>query len=1191
MTTALTGPFPNVPCHGYSDLAYMRDKTVSADSCYGGSSPVVSEGPVVSNDGSLSGSETSLVESSRSLSTEFMSAAAEESPHLQHHLGPAEGHIAVNLPESRYMYHLAFDSSLCLDLDRNLVVEVGDVKSQSEVAFSSTADVSVAEAVTSVDEEECAMVDIGAEETDVQGGPNSSAAGAWDRDVATNSVYELPLVAEAATVVSHVPPTSTSAADLSNGDLLAITGNSVSEPFDEDHAAAVRMPSEPDTCITIGSPVMDIDSSECKHSHTDLEERSSDCVWEVSPSDVGEDDKVRDRGAGGVSRVIPVTSVQHVNSTGNVSVEMSAGSQAEVRDRDPGEDDEECFQSTAVSASGEDLLVLVNFRITADRYEGASVASETRESVSRIIVRQSDVLPKMKPSCFTSSDWADMCSTENRQFYLVRKMKTNVELSGERLMMTSADNGRSSDVSQTNWYGRGACNTAAGRMRQVADQSVTKTTRVMKHVVVTKSQTTTNVDDAAENSPRNVYTGIGETGGVDKEDDSHAATWMTKIVRRSRLKMGDSGDSGASDVAESGTTDYLSLSDNYEREDIDGSFSSGLEEVETSTDMVAVDTTLVLSSDDNTETTEITASDLNRTALDVGLSEAIEITEHKMYVEFPDDDKRKRSAGVKAMDYVDNAQSVDTGVNVMADDDGHEFDSLKEVKTGCIRMMSEACTETHNDDWDWKSLTCETQSTACQTDSDVAHFQQLQQQASAISVGLQTSFSHADATTSTAELMDEDSKPSADNRLFGERDIIKTTQTDEDISDAVITVHEAVDRINILSTAVQTDPIDSVSLFTVETQTGSCETSIEPRRNADQDITADVHTLTTVDVAVVETQTLPWNDTASATEAQTSTAPVDLVSTHTQTIERNGDVLMADVETCTTPVEVSVTETQTSLDEDRVLTAEAQTSTDPVDLEGIEARQLEYKVTVEDETCMTPVDVDVAETQTSPDIISAAEAQTCVTPVDLVMVATQTVWTDEETDDDNVDHLSHLRTSSIDVPVVHVPQIDQLYGSFPDILLQAAHESEVTDSSYESIYLEDYSSSAETLYTDVEEDYEDVIGPDGSLKTDSDKVDDESVSEDLQSEPSESEYTDASIGNVLLEESDSAGHIGVPQVETCDLRHIPTSLPGSPVFVYMEQQPVSPDAGSTRSQVRSFTNGYGDGTLYCFITNVLMHLV
>ena len=1870
MTTPLTGPFSNVPSPDLSDLAYVTDKTVSSDSCRGNSQGV-SERLVLLNDGSLIGSETSLVESSCSQSTEFVSSAAEQNPDLQHSLDPAEGHVAMNLPESRYMYHLAFDGSMSLDLDRshvsaqNYVVEVDDVKSLTEVAYETTKDskpsiseVAMAEAVMSADEKECAVVETGAEETDMHSGPRSPAEGVRDREVATSS---LPHGAETATIISHLPRTSTPTAVLSTDVQLAATGNNVSELLDRDHVAAVkRVPSQPNTCIAVGSPVIDVDSSECKNSLMDLKEKSSDCGWDGSPSDVGDDDRVRDRGAGAESHVIPVTSVQRVNTSGNVSVVTSTGRQAEVSDGDPSEDDVEYSQSTAVSASGEDLLVLVNFRITADRYEGSSVASETRESFSRMIVRQSDVVPKMNWSCSTPLDWADLCSTENRQFYLVRKKKTNVELSGEKIMMTSADDGRSSDFTQTNWYGRDVSNMASGGMRQVADRSVTKTTRVTKHVVVTKTETSTSVDDAEGDSPQNVYAEIEDSGGVDKEDDRHETTWITEIVRRGRLETRDSGDSGATDVGESGTTDYVSVSESYDHEDVGDSYSSGLDEVETVTDSdtLLVDTTLMVSSDDNTETTEITASDLNRTAIKVGVSEVREIAEHEIHVEFPDDDESTRSAAVEIMEtdeakldhavgvhvpvelqeteahdvtetepvdifsvhpvsleslcentdvkmhevenyvqsieaddggineddrladiretdtsvvrpdivisevrtpetlviasksisvvedkevqtpvnvddgtadalgadsgmnepvdsskgiiladvevsgdvqlekvsdieetdvaslsltdnesklydtvlecsgaetfvqpvthsdvicddsssltaslseveacavcldvvtaeafgaaarleqrlalhadavvddsaggraadddvvteldmtetcslhslvvehescgtavteqtesrvnlmtsctteeyatpvdlsavpadveaiemihtaaiqngmetrvqaavnvdeadtdrqqpvtefdgirtcavtpdvvtddvfdtavsadsietsvvkhsaievdeqdmraesnvaeicsisadvvdtsselpgtescvavqirdecdassavneftepvahvlshrivteeaesisaanvesgrtetyvasvqevdeneateitalneletstlschnvsdenglnaavksdgvdtrikairgdisnchlcdtvadledvetcnlditvneercldavtavkssrletyvgetvtdcaaalesvgtlnldesevcisgvfniseasnavfvnsvrfqsereiivrttagpMVDDAQSVETAVNGTRIDDGRNFDRLKEVKTPDIRMMSDACTETRDDDR--SCLRRETQSAACQTDGDMADFRQSQQKASVISVGLQTASSRSDAATSTIELVDEDSKPSADDQLSYERDIVKTRETDVDISDTVISVHEAVDRMNILSTAVQTDDIDSIGSSTVETQTGSHETSVEPCRIANQVVTADVHTLATVNVAVVETQTLPCNDTASTTEAQTSTTPVDLISIHTQTIEHKDDMLIMEAETCTTPVEVAVMETQTSLDKDSDSTVEAQTSTDPTDLEGVETRQLEYEVTVESETSTTPVDVVAVETQTSLDDMSASDAQTSVTPVDLVMVATQTVWTD-----DDGDYLSHLQTHSIDTPLLHVPQIDQLHMndsvqpdseghsdtiSFRDVILQATDELEVSDSSSESIYLEDYSSSAETLFTDADEDIDDARGPDSSVKTDSDNVDVESVSEDMHTEPSESEYTDPSHWITHLHERDScleqsfdddADHNGVPEVETFDSGDIPTSRPASPALGLMEWQPVDPDAVSSPSQVCSVASGCGDGWQWhsaSFITCMLMH--
>ena len=1464
MTPALTGSFPSVPC---TDLAYLTDEAVSSDSC-AGSSQALSDGLTVLNGGSPSGSETSLVESLHSRCMEFIIHTEEQNPYLQHRVDTPEGHIAVDLLESHYRCNVPFDDSTSLELDRShfsaedCIIKVDDVKSPIEVSLmtckgskSSAVKIAVAE---DVEEKECVMVKTCTEELDVHGGPNSSAGGICDPEMAASLDYVLHHDADAATVVSHIPGVSISTAVGCNENQLSdAESNNTNKLFDRVHGAVVRMPSG---------------SSEYKQScTTDREKKSPDCSWDGNPSDVGDDGKVHDCGAGKVSRIIPVTSVKHLNTSGNASVVMSSGSHAEISDRDPSEDDQESCQSTALSTSGEDLLVLVNFRITADRYEGSSMASETRESVARMIVRQSDVLPKMSHSCSTLSDWTNLCSTENRQFYLVRKKKTNVELSGDSLTMTSADDGRLSDFCQTSWYHRDASDMRAGGMGRVAaDQSVIKTTRVMKHVVVTKTETTTSIDDEAEHRPQNVYTETRDTSSVDKEDDRHETTWRMDVMRRSRLEARDSADSGATDVGESGTTDYVSLSETYEREDIGDSFSSDLEEVETVTDAdsLAVDTEHMVSDDNDTETTGISASDLSRAALEVRVSDVREITQHEICVEFSDDDENERSAAVKIVEsdeakiYLpdsvelqetemgdvtemepvgiisvhpvslesacektdvklhkvenhvqiiraddegmkedgrpDNIQEIDTfvirpdivvgefaapdrvfvtksiciikdkdaqipvtvddetrdaldadsgmsehvelsksiilaeiketgdvmlekvshleetgveslslldhesdlydtvlecpgivhpithcgiicdetyvtvsdcaaalesvsalnldkpevcapsvynvaeasnavfvntvmfqtereivvrtmedpmvndvlsvktGMTVIDEsDDGHDADMLEAVKTCDIRTMCDASTETA--EVNRICLAHETKSTACQTTYHLASdLQQLQQTASTISVALQAACLHADATTSTAELVDEGRKLSLDRQLSNEHDILLTTQTDKDVGSTVTTFN----RMNLLSTAVQTDPIDSISSSTVEIQTGSREASSEPCGTVNQVVSADVHALATVDVAEVETQTLPCYDITLVTEAQTSTTPVDLVSIHTQTIEHRGGKLIAEAETCTTPVEVTVTETQTSLNKDDVLTAEAQTLTDPVDLESTETRQVEYEVTVDDGTFTMHVDMASVETQTSVDIISAAEAQTSVTPVDLVMAETQTV----EADGDTHDYLSHLWMHSIEtseIDHVHVydsvqPDNENYSGTstFFSIILQTTDELEVSDSSSDSIYLEDYLSSTETLFTDAEEDFEGVVVPDSSLKMDSDEDDVDAVLEDMHSESSEYEDADTSRGNIYVEErnsglqqsiDDDTGHNVVSQVET--LRDIPTSPPACPDRVHMKWRPVSPDAVSTPSQVCSVASGCGDSihihasllTCLCILCAVLWH--
>ena len=605
MTTALDGRFANMPCHSHHDVAHAGDKTVSPDSFRESSSKVFSEGLEMSDDVLLT----------------------------VHN--PTEDQFAVELSESQYMYHLAFDDSLPLDLNishsdaENRAVEVVGKSYQSEVTNNDTKP-STTEVVVS--ENERFTVEIGADEVFVHGGSDSQTE--------TSSVSALPVDTEAVPVVCPMPRTSTPVAVEGNGHQSAVSGNSVSELFDTDHIVvnptAVRMPSEPDTAVIVSSSIIDTDNVEHEQSCMNVEDESLDHDWDGSPSDVGDEDNVHVCGASGVSRIIPVTTVSHANNTSEMNVVTSASKQADVTDRDPSGGEEYC-QSTTVSTSAEDLLVLVNFRITSDRYEGSSMASETRESFSRMIVRQSDVLPKM-----TLSDGADNCSTENRQFYMVQKQKTNIVLGDESVTMAAADDGRLSDFSQTDRYSiRNVSDTTTDRIRQLAERSVTRTTRVVKHVVVTKTETTMSEDDDAERKVQDV-----DSETTDGEDDhKHETTWITEVVRGSSIETEDTGDSCAGENET--TTGYMSASDNYEHEDAGDSFSSGLEEMETITDIVKVDTTLVVSDDDNIESTGIAEGTVDRITLEAGDREVEEIAENKICDEFPDDDERKSSSAVE----------------------------------------------------------------------------------------------------------------------------------------------------------------------------------------------------------------------------------------------------------------------------------------------------------------------------------------------------------------------------------------------------------------------------------------------------------------------------------------------------------------------------------------------------------------
>ena len=659
MALSLAGQSPS-PDH--SRLAYdVRDNTVSAGGYSGGSTQVVSKGSLMLNGDLLSELERSRGESSEFMSCPLEQNQLEEQNHLPEHnhplkqnrspeqnavpchLDPSEGHISVTLPESRYMYHLAFDEGLSLDLDRDYSkAEVGGVKSHSKLASVTgkdagpgTADASVAEAIRTIEED---GICVEAEGIDVDASHNGSATSGGC------SQMEI-LPAECATVVCHMP----TAVD-SNDDQLIVSGTVVSEPFDTDDTAA-----EPETVITVDMPVTNIGRLECEQSYMDANENMSDCGCDGSPNEVGGEDNARDCGASGVSRIVPVTAVQPASSSRNMDVvNVSASGEVDIINREPGEGDDYC-QSTAVSSSGEDLLVMVNFRITADRYEGSSIASETRESFSRMVVRSSDVLPRLNWTCCTLSDQADQCSTENRQFYLIQKRKTNVVLGGESFLTTAADDGRSSDFRQTDWYGTDV----SDRLRQIADRSVTRTTTIVKRVV-----TTTEIDnDAAERRPRNVDTSTRDPDAVAEDDDRSSSEWIMETVRRRRLETGDTIDSSCTmDAGESETTGYMSVSENYTHEDEDGSFLSCLEDLETITDTSLVDSVTEMSDED-------IGTDLDKSALEVGDSEVRDVT-----VELPDndDDVSKRSEDVEIMES-DEAAAYHTA-------DDHFFVEVQETE-------------------------------------------------------------------------------------------------------------------------------------------------------------------------------------------------------------------------------------------------------------------------------------------------------------------------------------------------------------------------------------------------------------------------------------------------------------------------------------------------------------------------------
>ena len=234
--------------------------------------------------------------------------------------------------------------------------------------------------------------------------------------------------------------------------------------------------------------------------------------------------------------------------------------------------------------------------------------------------------------------------------------------------------------------------------------------------------------------------------------------------------------------------------------------------------------------------------------------------------------------------------------------------------------------------------------------------------------------------------------------------------------------------------------------------------------------------------------------------------------------------------------------------------------------------------------CIRDRNTAVIETQTSLDDVSSstAEAQTTTTPVDLVMVQTQTVWTDCNDD-------SHVAVHPVDRDLVQVDQLNDIENPLnTDVILRARNESEITDSSSESIYIEDYSSSTESSFTDAEEDYGDTVVPDSSLEAD---YNTEAVS-DKHSHLLDSEYVETSPDDVNLQERDShslqsvevTDDNGAPRVETFDVGDIPALNPPVPDLVSTEQQPAGTDVGadvSSHSQVSCVARGCGDGASTC----------
>ena len=794
-----------------------------------------------------------------------------------------------------------------------------------------------------------------------------------------------------------------------------------------------------------------------------------------SPSDVGggEDNNARGDGAasGGVTRVIPVTTVQRtVNTTADRSVVTSSTrGQTDTSTKDPSDDGGgQCRQQTTDS---DDLFVMVNLRITSDRYDGSgALASETREAVSRMIVRPGDVLP-----CRRSDDFSDVCSTENRQFYLVRKKRTNVILSGEDLAAAAVGDGRASDLGPR-YSVRDT--EASDRIRQLAERSATRTTStvVTKHVIVTRTETTASDDDHVNRQrPRDVRSDISDGRGTTaaEYDETRRTEWTKEIRRGSSFETDDGGSCGATDAEENGTTStgYMSVSETYSREDVgvDSLSSSGLEEeTETVTDVMDVmDATLVMSDDDDddvVEPTGVSEADLDRIAPDSGDREfVVELTENvTMYDDSSDDDLRRMAAEGGDSRERDKTEVDRRVVNVCLSVELEETDMRHEVreemepsvdvlstspltsdsecvdsavKTSVVESYAQISTDEGVEEDAKLSDISEIETCVIAPDVIVSEVRTpgavvinkgipvLEDKgvhvrddeagdtvADAGSVINEYAESSKDLTLQEIEETqgvvfetmsdtDDDSngtvgKPSRDSSIRYEREVIKTETTK-------ISKHTAVERTNLWSTGVQTDQTDSVRLSTTETQTLD-----ETFRNAGDVITADAGTLTAVDVSVVETQTLPYKDSISTAEAQTSTVTPHLVNIETETEEYKDERLMSEAETSTTSVDTAVVETQTlPYCKEDVSTSEAQTSTVPDDLVMTDSTTGECKavdvVMVDADTNTTPVPPTVVvETQTSRDSFATAEAQTFTAEPDLVHRQTetdQTLTADAET--------------------------------------------------------------------------------------------------------------------------------------------------------------------------------------------------
>jgi len=628
---------------------YFCDKSVSVHISDEGTTN--SEGFSVVDNHALSEFEMSLQKSSPS---DLISDFQDHSSVVQYHVDFPEGHVSASPFESRYPSCLSSDVDLPVLTEathsnaENCANSVAGVTCQSEMLWvsdeevePSTAEVVVAGVAISTGALEHAVV-AGAVELYKRDGSGGLDSGGNDRELETSDICASCDKARGAAIfVSQTPTTSTvTAVEASGEKLAAVSEEDVREVALRTGHAAPTAVYDAAAAETSVNSVVDADCASCKCTNTDVE-KLSDGGCDGNPSDVGDENSVGDRRTGGVCRIIPVTTVQRASSASDTTAVTAVGRQDDVDDRNPDDGGDEELTSESACCGDDELLVLVNFRITSDRYEDSGVASETRESCSRMIVRKSDIHPNVIPRFPTPFDWMHTCSTENRQFYLVRRKATNVVLGDDSCTMATADGGKVPDLGEISQYSlRDIRDAAAHRISQVAERSVMKTMKIMKQVVVTKTETNFSDDDEDDDAggggacrSSRIFTEVTDGSCTDVDYDKQNGAWITENVRESSVETEGTTDSYATDMGEYETAGYFSASENFEHEDMRHSFSSGLEEM---------DTTLVLGDDG---ITVMWKDDFDKHFVEARGGDVREMIENETPAEFSDDEKKRPISG------------------------------------------------------------------------------------------------------------------------------------------------------------------------------------------------------------------------------------------------------------------------------------------------------------------------------------------------------------------------------------------------------------------------------------------------------------------------------------------------------------------------------------------------------------------